>query len=190
MLILIDNYITFLWKLPFPITIDHTELGRSKIVLPRDWSEKPNKTSWNFAVLAILHLFYQKSPSCKSRIRFTFFLVTATQPRLRTLANTYPILTRLFDFQKSVITYGLWKDYFVESLISALDCWRSNQFNWYFQRSLQFFYIKWVGVNCSKFDCSTLLSSVSTEKVNFWPIKMVNNFICRTCSLPKLPFLT
>jgi hypothetical protein len=53
----------------------HTKLGRSKIVLPRDWSEKPNKTSWNFAVLPLLHLFYQKSHSCKSRIRVYLLLV-------------------------------------------------------------------------------------------------------------------
>ncbi len=55
-------------------TLDHTELGRSKIVLPRDWSEKPNKTSWNFAVLPLLHLLYQKSPSSKSRIRVYLLL--------------------------------------------------------------------------------------------------------------------
>ena len=43
------------------------------------------KTSWNFAVSPTLHLFYQKSPSSKSRIRFTYFLLTATQPQLRTV---------------------------------------------------------------------------------------------------------
>ena len=33
------------------------------------------KTSWNFAVLPLLHLFYQKSPSSKSRIRVYLLLV-------------------------------------------------------------------------------------------------------------------
>jgi hypothetical protein len=81
----IEIYITCLWKLPFPVitcwrlkeptTVDHTELGRSKIVLPRDWSEEPNKTSWNIAVLPLLHLLHQKSPSSKSRIRVYLLLV-------------------------------------------------------------------------------------------------------------------
>jgi hypothetical protein len=38
----------------------------------------------------------------------------------------------------------------------------------------------------------TLLSSVTykLKKSIFLPIEMVNNFICRTCSRPKLPYLT
>ena len=32
--------------------------------------------------------------------------------------------------------------------------------------------------------------AIAYEKVNFLPIEMVNNFICRTCSRPKLPYLT
>ncbi len=82
----IKIYITCLWKLPFPVishwsleepttTVDHTELERSKIVLPRDWSEDQKKTFWNFAVLPLLHLFYQKSPSSKSRIKGYLLLV-------------------------------------------------------------------------------------------------------------------
>ena len=36
----------------------------------------------------------------------------------------------------------------------------------------------------------TLSHATYKLKVNFFPIEMVNNFICRTCSWPKLPYLT
>ena len=64
--------------------VDHTELERSKIVLPRDWSEEPNKPLETL----LFCLFYICSTRSLLPLSqgsgFTYFLLTATQPGLRT----------------------------------------------------------------------------------------------------------
>ena len=49
------------WRLEEPTTIDHTELGRSKIVLPQDWSEKPNKNLLKLCCFASFYICYTRS---------------------------------------------------------------------------------------------------------------------------------
>jgi hypothetical protein len=95
--------------------LDHTELGRSKIVLPQDWFEKPNKTSWNFAVLPTLHLFYQKSPPLSPGSGLPTFMLPATQPRLCTY-----IIRSTFCYNYKKVIYTLfyilviwWKLFYV-----------------------------------------------------------------------------
>ena len=92
---MIAIFISCQWKLPFPVklcrrlveepttTIDHAELERSKIALPWDWSEDQINLLKLFC-FAYFTFVLLKPPSCKSRIRFTYFLSTATQPWLST----------------------------------------------------------------------------------------------------------
>ncbi len=92
----IEIYIICLYKLPFPVilcwrleepttTIDHTELERSNIVLPRDWSEEPNKPLETL-LFCLFYICYTRSLLLVSPgSGYNYFLLTATQPQLCTL---------------------------------------------------------------------------------------------------------
>ncbi len=83
----IEIYFTCLWKLPFPINVDHTELEIGNIVLPRDWSEEPNKTLETLLFCLVYICSTRSLLPLSPGSGFTSFLLTATQPRLRTILS-------------------------------------------------------------------------------------------------------
>ena len=97
-------------------------------------------------------------------------------------------------FQSSMITV-----FFLTSFVPFNE-WVSTARNLIARQSIGQHFLQ--EINCSTQNLSTawiqlILAQPDSSswhfflvrKVNFLPIEMVNNFICRTCSWPKLPYL-